>query len=603
MKKILLCVIFFVLVLSSCSAKNQPTNTQSTQSWVTNSGIVDKINTWMVKEGNTWIVEKTNSWTISQNSNKKDEKTNYSDRVENFHNQWHRVITDSSAITSQKWDVKEIPLTKKWEESCFQEVCIPTKYTKQYWSYDENWQEEEQTIKYLFEKNHISRELSEPIHLDKKEVFLLDWYIMKIISDSWCWSEETVQKLFDKNLKEVNYVPSDIKSFSIWNIEYVPQISIDNKSSIMDKFISNISPEDEKQKYFGTVEELRENIIKEVSKEVEPWDMNNLAQVYSTSFEKYSKVTFYFVAKNYPQQADRFLFLNKNLALDKDWNLTDLKLTEEIFKKYYKSNTWEFLSIKWQEYDKWRVESVKQENLPLFKLVKIDWFEQNWKQWYLLYVTEKYQVDTTAELCKPLVYYYSKNPEKNSLTLNLKQKDFFTKIIPEFSSNNSWDFLADNGKIQVKDKKFDYLYYSLVNFWYEHNANWWIVKGEDIIDFFEDKLTKINFLDSEKRDFIEFWKELYKAEKYYFVSFKYTEELDKIIKLDFSKKPDKVFRVLLDSYELSWLPKGKEYFLYDKKNKTKFDKNLIKRFERWNSQAEVFEWWWVLKTSEKRYVK
>jgi len=48
--------------------------------------------------------------------------------------------------------------------------------------------------------------------------------------------------------------------------------------------------------------------------------------------------------------------------------------------------------------------------------------------------------------------------------LNLKQKDFFTKIIPEFSSNNSWDFLADNGKIQVKDKKFDYLYYSLVNF-------------------------------------------------------------------------------------------------------------------------------------------
>lgn len=88
MKKILLCVIFFVLVLSSCSTKNQPTNTQSTQSWVTNSGIVDKINTWMVKEGNTWIVEKTNSWTISQNSNKKDEKTNYSDRVENFHNQW-----------------------------------------------------------------------------------------------------------------------------------------------------------------------------------------------------------------------------------------------------------------------------------------------------------------------------------------------------------------------------------------------------------------------------------------------------------------------------------------------------------------------------------
>ena len=85
--------------------------------------------------------------------------------------------------------------------------------------------------------------------------------------------------------------------------------------------------------------------------------------------------------------------------------------------------------------------------------------------------------------------------------------------------------------------------------------------------------------------------------------FIYKEYLYKILKLYFSKNPDKFFRVLLYSYELSWLPKGKEYFLYDKNNKTKFDKNLIKRFERWNSQAEVFEWWWVLKTSEKRYVK
>jgi hypothetical protein len=34
------------------------------------------------------------------------------------------------------------------------------------------------------------------------------------------------------------------------------------------------------------------------------------------------------------------------------------------------------------------------------------------------------------------------------------------------------------------------------------------------------------------------------------VSFKYKEDLDKLISFKFSKKPNKIFRVLLDSYEL-----------------------------------------------------
>jgi hypothetical protein len=105
-----------------------------------------------------------------------------------------------------------------------------------------------------------------------------------------------------------------------------------------------------------------------------------------------------------------------------------------------------------------------------------------------------------------------------------------------------------------------------------------------------DKLEKINFSKKEKSDFIDFWKKEYKNDKYYFVSFKYKEDLDKIVPLNFSNKVDNEFRVLLDSYELENLSKDKEKFLYSSKDKNKFDKYLIKRFERGNTSNEVFEW-------------
>jgi hypothetical protein len=66
--------------------------------------------------------------------------------------------------------------------------------------------------------------------------------------------------------------------------------------------------------------------------------------------------------------------------------------------------------------------------------------------------------------------------------------------------------------------------------------------------------------------------------------------LDKIVPLNFSKPVENEFRVLLDSYEIGNLPSDKEQFLYQPKDKNKFDKYLIKRFERGNSKNEVFEW-------------
>jgi len=60
--------------------------------------------------------------------------------------------------------------------------------------------------------------------------------------------------------------------------------------------------------------------------------------------------------------------------------------------------------------------------------------------------------------------------------------------------------------------------------------------------------------------------------------------------LDFSKKVENEFRVLLDSYEIEYIESKHKKYLYDKNDTDKFDRFLIQRFNRNYSKNEVFEW-------------
>jgi hypothetical protein len=40
---------------------------------------------------------------------------------------------------------------------------------------------------------------------------------------------------------------------------------------------------------------------------------------------------------------------------------------------------------------------------------------------YLVYLKDNYELQSFAEMCKPVVYYYSKDKEENSLKLDLKK--------------------------------------------------------------------------------------------------------------------------------------------------------------------------------------
>lgn len=577
MKKIIF-TLFLLIFISSCNLSQEKINKNSIS-----SGNIEQTNTWE-------NLEITNSWTEEDEEN-----------------------TEFSTLEkiSKKWENTEFSLQKTEKWFCVLDFCAPkdSKFKEKKWFLvainkmkDEYGDEYDATFTFDKKNKIFLRSNDYQMGFYNSSISLIDWYYF-VKNNSWgCWWNTYSQEFFDKNGKSINYFPEFLKNIKIGEVEYEPKISFKNLgNSVLDKTKYEFFEEKKDWEYesvkFENLEDFKNKILKSLIE-------RPLYQNYFASFKNYPDLTVYFQAKNY-KQSIKTIFPDSDPKIAKNWDLFDLDLSKELYGDYDIENKQprEMIVKKWWEEVYWNwLKWIKKEDLPVFNLKKTE-LKKDWKNGYFVYMSDKYELQSLAELCKPLVYYYSKNPVKNSLTLNLKWNDYFTKIIPDFTTKNTWDFSVKLWEINVLDKNFEYLYYSMANVWYKHNEDWWIVSGKDIVSFFEDKLEKINFLPKEKQDFIDFWKYLYKKDKYYFVSFKYKEDLDKIVKLDFSRQPDKIFRVLLDSYELPWLSSEKKYFLYDKNDKEKFDKNLIKRFERWNSNEEVFEWWWVLETDNKKYVK
>ena len=209
------------------------------------------------------------------------------------------------------------------------------------------------------------------------------------------------------------------------------------------------------------------------------------------------------------------------------------------------------------------------------------------KDYFMCKPTRKLQ--TFAELCKPAIYTYNWNGE-NKVNLTLPQWWYYTKLIPEFNITSGWEYVSKNNKVIFGNKQYPYLYYAVKVKNYKFNKYGWIVKWEDIEKFFKEKLEKIWFNKQEEKDFIEYWTHKYKKGHYYFVSFKYTQEFDKYVKLKFEKKPNIINRVLMESYEVSNYNKD---YLYPSKYEKYLDSKIIKKLKR-GGKKEIFEWWGTL---------
>ncbi len=105
--------------------------------------------------------------------------------------------------------------------------------------------------------------------------------------------------------------------------------------------------------------------------------------------------------------------------------------------------------------------------------------------------------------------------------------------------------------------------------------------------FFNEKLSKIQFNDKEKSDFIDYWKNEFRSDTLYFISFKFNEDIEKYVGLSFSEKPASSLRVLMEAYPLDPSMRKPNYAWPEVG--TKLDDALLRTFER-TGKFDVLEW-------------
>ncbi len=512
--------------------------------------------------------------------------------------------TNYYKITAYIWEKKYSKTTTYKENSI---VKVEKNISKKMWKYcvldtcldSSAWEILEENEKFVQEKtsSYILKNKSEIFKqiedwLEMETIFIKDLDRIFVKIQEWwaCGSNSIKQEFFDSNAKKLSekYLRDYVKNK--YGLEKEIKIGnyIYNSKMNFKEVVSINSDEVKKMWKVSSLEEIKKLINKEIKGK-------EIAKRYIFVYEKLWMKFDIMYGANFIQPERLINLWTDNSWLrkkiDRDWNLLDLEVTNTVLSYFWENN------VKWVTTKDWkRIFSISKTDLPVFKVKK---FDNNWM--YMLYSADWYKIVAFVEMCKPAVYIYNSWEEKNILTLKTDSKNYFTKLIPEFTGKNSWEFSSKNSKIEVKWKNYDYLYYAIKVKNYSHNKNGWIVSGKNIKKFFEDKLEKINFNKKEKEDFLDYWLSKYDKNKYYFVSFKYKEDLEKLVSLEFAKKPNKIFRVLLDSYELEELKKENENFLYSK-IWNKFDKFLIKRFDRNNSDYEVFEWGGVLEKDGEVFV-
>ena len=80
-----------------------------------------------------------------------------------------------------------------------------------------------------------------------------------------------------------------------------------------------------------------------------------------------------------------------------------------------------------------------------------------------------------------------------------------------------------------------------------------VVKGEDTIEFLEEKLEKLGLNERESNEFIMYWLPKLQDNKYNYIRFATMDEINEGMPLEITPKPDNIIRVLmvfkpLDSY-------------------------------------------------------
>ena len=191
--------------------------------------------------------------------------------------------------------------------------------------------------------------------------------------------------------------------------------------------------------------------------------------------------------------------------------------------------------------------------------------------YYLIEVDKKetdYQVETNYKAInktncpkdvayKPMIYLY---PDKvENIKVKLGREELITSSYPKYEKE--WDVKAyPSGKLidNKTGRELYGLYWKGNGHKAKREKDGFVIKGEETIEFLEEKLEVLGLNEREADEFIIYWLPRLENNKYNYIRFETMEEIDSYMPLEISPKPNSVIRILMNFKALDKKIKVKE---------------------------------------------
>ena len=151
---------------------------------------------------------------------------------------------------------------------------------------------------------------------------------------------------------------------------------------------------------------------------------------------------------------------------------------------------------------------------------------------------------------KPIIYIYPE--EETNVKVKVSDPKKLTCTYPKYE--DGWEILAKpNGDlIDLKtNRKLYALYWEGINTTKSNFKEGFIVKGEDVAKFLEEKLEVLGLNEREAEEFIVYWLPLMEKNKYNFVRFETLDEINENLKLEITPTPETLIRINMEFKGLS----------------------------------------------------
>jgi len=146
-------------------------------------------------------------------------------------------------------------------------------------------------------------------------------------------------------------------------------------------------------------------------------------------------------------------------------------------------------------------------------------------------------------LDKPVIYLYPKKPTKTTVRLNFD--GVLEVTYPEY--HDGWSVTAHpDGKLinHRDDREYSYLFWEGSRKTDYDLSKGFVVKGEDTVEFLQDKLSFMGLMPKEYNEFIVYWLPKMQSNAYNLITFQgkdYTDSAELVI----TPEPDSVLRIFM----------------------------------------------------------